>query len=247
MAEKRDIKGDADPRSMALQDLAVVEEKLADLAKQTQPLLEEKAELEAFLRRYAKYEDLQGFDAKGDPQRGPTIDPRIIYPDVGETSADLAASIGRALAEGHAATSRKKLLDATGRSIYTVKLKPIAPRLIASQPSPARDDEVSGSGKSLPSESSRRGQVAQVVYNVLELVFGATTKELVRALRSHPKIYSFLGTNPSATLSSYLSRDPRFAFDHGASHWRLDPRWLQNLRDQDVTDQQSAEKKGEAS
>lgn len=100
---------------------------------------------------------------------------------------------------------------------------------------------ISSPTPSVPKDRSRRGIVNKEAFDYLDFVGGhASTAELLNHIRSNKKAFSFLGTNPLGTLSSYLSRDPRFSFEKSEGGWRLIP-----FDDENHTDQGSLDAQGE--
>lgn len=59
----------------------------------------------------------------------------------------------------------------------------------------------------------------------------ASTEKLADFIRSKPHIYALLGTRPASTLSSYLSRDPRFDYQRPRG-WTLDQGYVEDFADQ---------------
>ncbi len=250
MAHEENETGAMDPRSMALQDLKVVSEKLDDLTRQMQPLLEEKAELEAFLRRYARYEGapddapsrehLVGtvhIHRKSDRSLRPFVISPKAYQALFRGASDSAASAIAATRLTEAATSAASASQAALEAAVSATMASVTPALGYSAAATAASAAASAANarpKTIPSDGSRRGRVAGLALMILNEAGAATTKELAQLMRMDQETYGFLGVKPEATLSSYLSRDPRFVFDHSVSHWRIDQAWAQAHSDQDA-------------
>ncbi|WOB78471.1 hypothetical protein [Brevundimonas nasdae] len=74
--------------------------------------------------------------------------------------------------------------------------------------------------------------VTDAAYDYLDLMdHYASTEKLAEFIRSKPEIYSLLGTRQTSTLSSYLSRDPRFDFQKSRG-WTLDQSYVEDFADQ---------------
>lgn len=59
----------------------------------------------------------------------------------------------------------------------------------------------------------------------------ASTEKLADYIRTKPQVYALLGTRPASTLSSYLSRDPRFDYQRPRG-WTLDQSFVEDYADQ---------------
>jgi hypothetical protein len=96
----------------------------------------------------------------------------------------------------------------------------------------------------LPREGSNQRKVTDIAHLYLDLMdHYATTSQLVEFMRNEASVYPLLGARQSQTLSSYLSRDPRFAFERGKG-WTLAKDAESAPADQGGSDADSAKQEG---
>lgn len=126
--------------------------------------------------------------------------------ETAQQSLQLTASVAAAQAALDAIASEDRAKIQTEVSASTA----LSPVLIPAEPNP-------------PRPGSRRAQVNDAVHEILTLMGVALTTKLLTDLLRKDAVFPFLGTKPEATLSSYLSRDPRFTFNRDAGGWFLTP------------------------
>lgn len=86
--------------------------------------------------------------------------------------------------------------------------------------------------KRLPRPGTNMRKVTDAAHLYLDLMdHFATTDQLVNHLRSQEDVFQLLGTRPAPTLSSYLSRDPRFEFTRPKG-WTLSTEIVDDTIDQ---------------
>lgn len=235
-------------RAKAEQDLMILQTRVIEHENRLRDMKAEVRELEAFLKRYDRYETptpeavaehhvvesgLNSYrqflrrrnhldPAKNvkivaqDHVRAPSGDRVVFSKAIGAKSFDqiwTLAAAKRDVADADSATEASTAaLDAVDQPVITTELEVLVP---LQSPVPAIVDGT------IPRPGTRRAIINQSVYDILELVGGAVSiKWLVDYLRGQPS-FEFLGTRPEATLSSYLSRDPRFAFSRDDGGWVL--------------------------
>ncbi|WP_295170092.1 hypothetical protein [uncultured Brevundimonas sp.] len=234
-------------RAKAEQDLVILQTRVVEHEARLRDMKAEVRELEAFLKRYDRYETptpetgveshvfnrIDGY--RQFLRRRSQLDATRSVKIVPQDSVLVSSVDGTVIAKGTSAKSFEQLwipaadkrvehgadrpteasaaaLDAVNQPVISTDLEALSP--------PQSPASVSLDG-TIPRPGTRRAIINQSVYDILELVGGAVSiKWLVDYLRGQPS-FEFLGTRPEATLSSYLSRDPRFAFSRDDGGWVL--------------------------
>lgn len=217
MAEAPQNKGGMTVRQRAEQDLQILRARVAEAEAALLKLKEEEQEQAAFLKHLERYE----------PERGSTLPeamPVFFFHGLGE--------------EGHANIQDKDRLKTNGspRVFHGGPIQSL--RMLPRSPYP--DVHV------MPGRVTRQRRVADFVHKALSLLDGKfSTKSLVDLIRHEKELFPMLGTNPAATLSSYLSRDGRFVFERGDNGgWRLANQFEFSAADQDRQGEGEQDQKG---
>jgi len=227
-------------REKADQDLAGVRSRITEAEVKLMELRSEERELQGFIRRLDRYDPRPAetvTDANFETRvyfagRGPRrtkLEPLRIFGSGPITRIETICDDGQkapqtdvAIAPLVAADARTPLIDLTeaneemfARSGWTL----IHPTSAAG---------------STPRAGSRRARVSDIALSVVDLLGGAVpTKTILDHIRTDAEVFGYLGTKPDATLSSYLSRDPRLLFDRAAGGWTMNPSYVDDLADQD--------------
>ena len=187
-------------RQQAEQDLMVVEQRVAELERKLIEAKTEREEIARWLRRLERYEpfDLEQVDYS-------LIN--AVAPGMPMSTAITAASILDGSWRHDNENTTPKPSGLFGVEMQGIQFL-IQHGLI---------DQ-----KKIPNDDTRMGRVNNAVLEHLMILGGRTsTADLVRYLRQDPGLFGALGIKPEATLSSYLSRDPRFVFERAMGGWRV--------------------------
>lgn len=233
-------------RAKAEQDLSILQTRMSELEIRLREMRAEERDLQGFLRRLNRYDpqpdndEIQVTPTELRAQAEVSIRPRRGYgahsfrfrshtPADTSNFAVAIEQLDHELRETAATAAAKSPVSSQALIGSAVAVDPsdIADdydRRAAAHVSASEGELSSGDLAAIPKADSRRGKVNNFVLEVMLMVGdGAAfpTKTLASVLRHEVELYAYLGTRPEATLSSYLSRDPRFAFSRERGGWVL--------------------------
>lgn|GEM_PF-2641486 len=207
----------ASVRTRAQQDLEVLRSRISEAESGLLKLKEEERDLQAFLKRLERYEP----DLSSAPKE-------LVEPSVPTVKGDVAA---RALMVSPGQLARPSIVGPTTGYWAGASRLVEATRFASDRAGRLKVTGIGGPSRVLDGvmrpgvarPRTRRRQITDFVYRAIEVLDGShSTQSLVNLIRHDAALYSFLGTNAPGTLSSYLSRDPRFVFERGENGgWRL--------------------------